>query len=228
MTIEPKRPSRKQIAYRYDETAIRAWRRAISDERFATYLRIADGDRRRALQFYTRNVALGAAFHGPLQALEVTLRNAVDDAMTEAYGASWLMGAPLRAPEQEAVRKATQSLEQSRKPRTPARLVAASNLGFWVALFARKYDETLWRTTLHTLFGTDWPRSEVHKLLNRLRTLRNRIAHHEPIFHRHLRADHEGILSLLDDLSPETAAWVAHHSRVPKILAESSHRIGQF
>lgn len=228
MTIEPDRQSRKQTAYRYDETAIRALRRAISEERFTTFLRIADGDGRRALQFYTRNIALGAAFHGPLQALEITLRNAVHHSMTETYGLAWLTSAPLRAPEQQAVHKAMQSLEQSGKPKTPSRLVAASNLGFWVALFAKKYDASLWRTALHRLFGADWPRADVHESLNRLRTLRNRIAHHEPILQRHLRADHNGILSILDALSPDAANWVAHHSRVPQILAESSHRIGQF
>ena len=107
-------------------------------------------------------------------------------------------------------------------------IIAAANFGFWVALFAKKYDATLWRTVLHQCFSAGPSRGNVHDRLNRLRTLRNRIVHHEPILQRQLRADHDGILWLLDRLSPEMAAWVEHHSRVRETLALSSHRMRRF
>ena len=228
MTIPPRRPARKDGVYCYDEATIPALRGAISEQRFATYLRLAGGNGDQALQLYVRNVALGAAFHGPLQALEVTLRNAVHDAMTQVHGQSWFNNAPLRAPEQRAVNKAIQSIQREGKPQTPGRVVAEINLGFWVALFAKKYDATLWRTVLHGCFRAPRSRVNVHDRLNRLRTLRNRIVHHEPILQRHLQADHNGILWLLDRLSPETAAWVAHHCRVPEVLAQPSRCINRF
>ena len=228
MTILPSNPSRNDGAYRYHEGTIRALRDAISEERFGTYLSLAGNDGELALQLYTRNAALGAAFHGPLQALEITLRNAVHDTMTQVYGNCWFDSAPLRDPEQKAVVKATQSLQRENKPQTPGRVIAAVNFGFWVALFAKKYDATLWRTVLHQLFGSSRPRADLHDLLDRLRTLRNRIAHHEPILQRHLRADHDGILWLLNGLSPDTATWVQHHSRVRSTLALSSHRMRRF
>ena len=227
MTISPSQGSRKHRAYQYNEPAMRALRGAISGERFATYLKLAEGDRRRALRFYTRNAALGAAFHGPLQALEVTLRNAVHDTMTQARGKSWFDGPLLQDSEQKAVSKAKRSLQRERKPLTAGRVVAGVSFGFWVALFAKKYDATLWRIALHQLIGPDPTRGELHDLLDRLRTLRNRIAHHEPILQRDLRADHDGILWVLRTLSPEMAAWVEHHSRVPEVLAEPSRRIGR-
>ncbi|MYJ82529.1 MAG: hypothetical protein F4046_12100 [Acidimicrobiaceae bacterium] len=59
---------------------------AISNERFATYLQPAGNDRRRALQLYAHNAALGSAFDWPIQAFEITLRNAVNDAMTLENG----------------------------------------------------------------------------------------------------------------------------------------------
>ena len=228
MTVPPSNTSCKHPAYRYDEVTIRGMRAAMSDERFATYLRLAAGDRRRALQFYTRNVALGSAFHGPLQALEVTLRNAIHNAMTQVHGTPWFENAPLRASERDAVEKARQSLRREHKPHNPGRIVAEVNFGFWVALFAKKYDATLWRTVLHGLFGRERTRGRLHDQLDRLRTLRNRIAHHEPILHRVLQADYDELLWLLGRLSPETAAWVAHHSRVSETLAQSSRRISRF
>ena len=228
MTIPPRQPTRKDGPYSYDKETISALRAGISGDRFATYLALASDDDSRALQLYARNVALGAAFHGPLQALEVTLRNAVHSRMTQVYGNSWFDSAPLDAPEQKAINKAKGSLDFGRKQPTPGRVIAATNLGFWVALFARKYDATLWRTALHECFDTSQSRANVHDSLNRLRTLRNRIVHHEPILQRDLRADHRWILNLLRRLSPETAAWVAHHSRVREILGLSSRRMQRF
>ena len=220
--------SHKRSVYNYDEAAVRALIRTISEERFATYRRLADGNSARALQLYTRNIALGAAFHGPLQTLEVTLRNAVHEAMTAGYGAGWINHAPLKHAERSRIDESVRLLASDGHSQTPDRVIAASSFGFWIALFARKYDATLWRVALHGVFSENMSRSDAHQQLDRLRTLRNRIAHHEPIMQRRLSDDHERILSLLRALSPPTAAWVAHHSRVPEVLAESSRRIIRF
>lgn len=228
MTISPRQPSRKDGPYAYGENAVRALRSGISEERFATYLVLASDDPVRALQLYARNVAIGSAFHGPLQALEVTLRNAVHEKLIQAYGSSWLLSAPLGNPEQRAIHKAKEVLDREGKPQTPGRVIAAINLGFWVALFAKKYDATLWRRALYQCLGPGPARSNVHDTLNRLRTLRNRIVHHEPIVQRDLRADQYWILWTLRRLSPETAHWVAYHSRIPMLLALSPHRMRSF
>ncbi len=228
MTITPRHPSRKDCTYCYDGESARALRDSISEERFATYLTLARGDVIQALQLYAQNIALGAAFHGPLQALEVTLRNAVHNNMAQIHGQFWFESASLRDPEQKAFGKAKQSLQREGKPQTPGQIVAGTNCGFWVALFAKKYDATLWRTVLHQCFDAHPSRAKVHDRLNTLRTLRNRIVHHEPILQRNLRADHQRILWLLHRLSPDTAAWVTHHSRVQEILARPTHHIRRF
>ena len=228
MTIPSSPVESNQAPFRYSRSTIGALRRSISSPRFATYLRLASGDRHQALQLYTRNAAVGAAFHGPLQALEVTLRNAVHDIMAATHSSFWFDGPLLKGPEREAIAKATRSLRRGHKVRTPEDIVAALNFGFWVALFKRTYDTTLWRTVLYCSFEPTPPRPELHQQLDRLRTLRNRIVHHEPILQRDLHADHDGILWMLDMLSPATAAWVKHHSRVREELARSSRAIGRF
>lgn len=228
MTIPPAEEFRKGDAYDYPEVAVRGLVAAVSEERFATYLGLADGDPSLAFRLYARNIALGAAFHGPLQTLEVTLRNAVHRALTAGYGALWFDDAPLRAAERRRVTEIVGRLERRGCPLTPGRVIAASTFGFWAALFAKSYDASLWRVALHGVFGGHVSRADAYRDLDRLRTLRNRIAHHEPITQRRLSDDHERILSLLRALSPPTAAWVAHHSRVPEVLAESSRRITRF
>ncbi len=228
MTIPPSQATSTPSRFRYDGATMRALCSAISSERFATYLKLAEGDRRRALQLYAYNAALGGAFHGPLQALEVTLRNAVHDAITEVGGVYWFEDPQLGQPQQDAVDDAKDKLDWQKGPQDPGRVVAALSLGFWVALFAKRYEESLWRPVLHQCFDPRQDRRHLHDRLNRIRRLRNRIVHHEPILHWDLRADHDLILGMLGLLSPQTKTWVEHHSHVPEVLAQPAHKITYF
>ena len=107
----------------------------------------------------------------------------------------------------------------------PHRVVAALSFGFWVSLLGRggrgtDYERTLWRPALRDAFPhcSRLTRRQAHGPLNSLRSLRNRIAHHEPIFSRNLDEDHERILEISGWISPATRAWIEHHSRVPAVL----------
>ena len=62
---------------------------SISRERLGTYLTLAQGNREKALQLYTWNTTVSAAFYGPLQGLEVALRNAIHRQLTRLYGEAW-------------------------------------------------------------------------------------------------------------------------------------------
>src|SRR4051812_36645942 len=62
---------------------------SLSPERFATYLAAANGERAEALRLYTWNTALSAAFYGPLQGLEVAVRNAMHRELSVRYGPAW-------------------------------------------------------------------------------------------------------------------------------------------
>ena len=57
-------------------------------------------------------------------------------------------------------------------------------------------------------------------MVETLRHLRNRIAHHEPIFHRHLRADHETLLRIPGWIDPTVAQYVDVHSRLEEVLVK--------
>lgn len=57
-------------------------------ERMATYLAAVSGDREKALRLYTWNTAASAAFYGPLQGLEVALRNAMHQRLAGVFGSN--------------------------------------------------------------------------------------------------------------------------------------------
>jgi hypothetical protein len=48
--------------------------------------------------------------------------------------------------------------------------------------------------------------------------LRNRVAHHEPVYDRDLHADWARLLDVCTRISPVFADWVRQSSRVPAVL----------
>lgn len=89
-----------------------------------------------------------------------------------------------------------------------------------IAAGKANYDMTLWRPALHRAFPhARKARGDIHRPLDYLRTFRNRIAHHEPIFGRHLVADHASIMEVTGWICTDTRDLIAHHNRIADILA---------
>ncbi|MDT0310308.1 hypothetical protein RM780_25650 [Streptomyces sp. DSM 44917] len=79
----------------------------------------------------------------------------------------------------------------------------------------------LWRPALrHAFPAYRGPRRPLHRTLDHLRTLRNKVAHHEPIGPRDLGADRDSALLVLGYLSDDVQRWVALVDRIPAVLAE--------
>ena len=134
---------------------------SFSRERLGTYLTVAQGDREQALKLYTRNTQLSAAFYGPLQGLEIALRNALHRELTRLYGEAWYdqpaAGLDLGALERIVTAKAKITRAGGTVP--PSGLVAGFSFGFWVSLLGpggrldpagrrANYEMTLWRPGL--------------------------------------------------------------------------------
>src|ERR1700761_2761578 len=68
---------------------ITALRITISPSRFNTYLTAAGHDVNRAFDLYLWNAQLGEAFHTPIQAVEVGLRNCVNRALSGEFTPNW-------------------------------------------------------------------------------------------------------------------------------------------
>ena len=75
--------------FAFDEDILDALVASLSPERIATYMAAAGGDREKAMRLYTWNTAVSAAFYGPLQGLEVALRNAMHRSLAARYGPDW-------------------------------------------------------------------------------------------------------------------------------------------
>jgi hypothetical protein len=164
------------------------------------------------------------------------LRNALHRQLRAVYGADWYdnPATGLDAGGLSRIDAAKNDLQRGGYGVDAPHVVAALPFGFWVSLLGRgghgrapdtgkkNYDMTLWRKAVYKAFPhSNQSRVDTHKPLDYLRTLRNRIAHHEPIFARHLEADFLSILAVTGWICPATADWIKHHSRVDELLGSA-------
>ena len=226
-------------SFSYAEDILNDLEVSFSPERMRTYLNAAGGDREKAFHLYAWNTATSAAFYGPLQGLEVALRNAIYRQLAGCYGAAWYdnPAAGLDAGCLERIANAKKEVARAGHAVGPPRIVAALSFGFWISLLGSggrinlaghraDYEKTLWRPALRGAFPhhvAPLKRKQAHGPLDYLRTFRNRIAHQEPIFGRHLSRDHQRILDVTGWISPMVRTWIEGHSRVPMLLDASNY-----
>jgi hypothetical protein len=212
----------------YSQSVINALERSLSRERLSTYLTAVGGDHAAALRLYVWNTRISAALYGPLQALEIIIRNAFHRELSAVYGPAWYDSArvPLTAGALARVVDAKGAVGRAGRPLDPPRIVAELSFGFWERLLTHgprgsgNYEMALWRPALYRAFPhSRRRRADVHKPLPGLRDLRNRIAHHEPIFNRDLAVEYQTILDVIGWMCTETRDWVTHHSEVLTVLA---------
>ncbi len=192
--------------------------RAISRERLRRYLAATGNDLSSAVALYEQNIAISEAVFGLLHGLEVAVRNSMHEVLTAHYGTPRWFQLPSLALTPYGQDKVAAAIRDAGGPSaSPGKVVAELNFGFWTNLTARGYHWTLWQPGLHCAFpAVRLARPVVHTRLESIRTLRNRIAHHEPVLtsQRALYAG-SGLFMPLTSLSecanwlgPELATWL--------------------
>ena len=157
----------------------------LSASRFNIYLAKTGNDFDKAYRLYKVNIELSEAFYPILAVLEVSLRNAINERLTAYFSDTFWFKNNLPVEFLPFVSEATQKIAAQRKTVTADRIIAELNFGFWNRLFNRHYTGLLWKP-LRIIFQ-NMPkhlrqRDTIADALYRIRTLRNRIYHYEPIF----------------------------------------------
>lgn len=204
-----------QRDFGYTNNELDALERAISVERFSTYVRRAGGNRLAAIRLYEHNTKVSEALFGVIRGLEISLRNSIHDTLRTGIGAdNWYDCFPfLLLEETRSIATAKASLNRRRKPITPGRVVAELTFGFWCGLTSKVYDANLWVPHLHKAFPHKrLGRRQASNRLNELRILRNRIAHHECILQPNLQKLHDDLVETVGWICPVSSAWVSQYS----------------
>jgi hypothetical protein len=202
-------------------------RKALSEARLAGFSGPGEYDDLAVISRYAWNLALCRALYPALQAVEVALRNRIYAAVATFQGSLWLTSELLAPPEQDSVAQAVERLKAARKPPEPDRLVAELNFGFWASLFLARYEQVLWPKYLRVSFPEAPARERVRRTLchrlDRIRILRNRVFHHEPIWHRSdLAEQHQQICEMIGWLCPPLQELVSFIDDFPETLSRGS------
>jgi hypothetical protein len=192
----------------------------ISAPRFGTYLRATGNDHARALALYEWNLDISSAFIVPLQVCEVAIRNGVVEAIEKVHGPNWpwsngfLRSLPRPRRPSDYNPEADLRGVAARQP-TTGKIVAELKFAFWEHIFTAGQDNRIWGPHFAASFvgapaamPIPTARAKAHDNLGVIRKLRNRIAHHEPIFTRNLQDDYNRLHEMIAWRSPTAAAWV--------------------
>ena len=187
---------------------INSLRLTLSKSRITRYMNECNGDFTSAMRLYHWNSKISESLYIPLQMWEVSLRNRLNGFLIWKYNQKWPYNERLRRNlTRNDYRRLTESIERQSQERrlSPNNvpvdpIVADLSAGFWVSLLSTSYDVPfVWRYNIQRLFPNE-PRIErrdASNLCGSLLDIRNRIAHHEPVYHFDLANNWQNLTRIL-------------------------------
>lgn len=201
----------------------------ISAPRFATYLQAMRNDKEQALLLYRWNLLISSAFIVPLQVCEVAARNGIVEAIETVHGPNWpwsngfIRSLPRT---KKGFDPAVELQSVSQREPTSGKVVAELKFAFWEMVLTRGQDQRLWVPHMKKAFpGMDYSkpiadlRDRAHHELRLVRKLRNRIAHHEPIFTRDIAGEYARLHEIISWRSPVAADWMDKTQGVTSLIS---------
>jgi hypothetical protein len=160
---------------------------------------------------YLWNMALCESLYSPLQMAEIALRNKVHAHMSVRFSADdWYTTAGALLPwQRQMVDEAERKLKDNGNTVAPGRMVAELHFGFWTGFFNKLHAQTgvgyfVTKNVFTYAPKTERDMSRLDTRWNRIRTLRNRVFHHERIIHwKDLADQHADIIETIGWISPE-------------------------
>jgi len=205
----------------------------FSQSRLNTYIRShATADR--VLHAYHMNIKLSEAMVPALHYFEILLRNGIDKIFRTYYGQNWLLAIPqsLILSEQD-VQKIQKMIDRItiEKRSSPVQddILAQMSFGFWCSFFHKRYDPILWhrkdaiKTVFPYLNKSHRTRIYIEQKVVKIKILRNRIAHLEPIWNNSKSSIfdiYKMAIELIGAMSPCAIAMLEKLDRFPAVYAE--------
>ena len=187
---------------------------SIGEDRLSTFFRHTQ-TRREALDLYALNAGISKHVFELIGGFEIALRNAVSASIAEHHQRNdWYRARcftqVLTGDRRANIREVRKRLAIRNRSERTGRIVAGLTFHFWVAMHEKKYRDTIWTPHLNKI----WPKGEnlkrVHKDLLKIRDLRNRIAHFEPVFDTIWLNRVDDIWARFDQVAPDKSAWYRH------------------
>ena len=187
---------------------------------------------------YQWNLQLAEALLPSLNYLEIGLRNALNRAISDIYGDDWLVLLPpklgLSSNDVKDVADIKEHIQRNKGyPAQHDAILAQLGFGFWIAFFHKRYIPGLWsrgKNPLVVVFPNMGSMLRTRELIfARLRTikiLRNRIAHHEPIWKMTppVSEVHHTCFEIIQGMSVAAADELTNIDRFPNVYAKAESK----
>ena len=170
--------------------------KVMSQKRMNRYLTACNGDTRKAMTLYRYNLQLSQEVFTIISCFEVALRNAIDTQITSVLGAEWLKNSVMQGgiftsrntlKSYDIIMHAYNKL-LSNGSYSHSKLLAEMEFGVWKYMFSPVQYRLTGSQLLHIFPNKtrstphiQYNHSYVFNELDKINTLRNRIAHHEPV-----------------------------------------------
>lgn len=155
----------------------------ISSERFRSYSGIDE---------YLENLVFSKKAYIPLSILEISLKNSINELLTEKLGENWLENKDFLTNDSlRKIEEAKKILYKRAEPISKSKIIAELSFGFWVNLFKKPYEKKLRTKDIQKIFTNLPPKKEkiinrevIYKELNHIRNFRNRVFHYEKVINK--------------------------------------------
>lgn len=170
--------------------------RIMSPKRMGRYLTACHGDTKKAMTLYRYNLRLSQETFTIISCFEVALRNAIDNQLSANLGPEWLKDSimpdgvfsnPILHKTHDIISHSYQKLLNGNQY-SHSNLLSNLDFGIWKYMFSPLQYRVTGRTLLNIFPNKSrstrqiqYNHSYVFNELDKINTLRNRIAHHEPI-----------------------------------------------
>ncbi|MBR1934263.1 MAG: Abi family protein [Prevotella sp.] len=168
----------------------------ISSERMSRYVAACGGDTRKAMTLYRLNLQLSQELFTIISCFEIALRNAINQVLTARLGAEWLKDSIMPGgiftirnthKTYDIINYAYLKLTHEHSY-THTKLIAEMEFGIWKYMFSPAQFNQTGRVLLRAFPNKERSNAEIQynhsyifNELDKINTMRNRIAHHEPV-----------------------------------------------
>ena len=182
------------------------FQKATSVERLKPYLN-NDGDEAKAFAVYLWNITLCESLYPSINGLEIALRNNIHHSASNKFGTALWLNTRLKGQEHERLQRWLKRMDpHGKKTLNADDIVAGMSLGFWVDLFKKRYEQVLWPSLLREVLPLatkkQRARESMFQRLSKIQKLRNRVFHHEPVWHLADLGEQHGLIL-------ETIGWIS-------------------
>lgn len=172
------------------------FQKIVSKERLCRYITACNEDETLTMRLYKANIKVSLEMFAVVGAFEIALRNAIDGIMSNVYGPDWLRDAifpggffdiPQCRDHVKIIRSAYNKL-LAHQTYSHGQLLAKMEFGVWKYMFSNPQYRASGRLLLKVFplkptstRTIQYNNTTIFNELDHVNSLRNRIAHHEPI-----------------------------------------------